>query len=975
MSTRRLSLFSWFARLALVAGAVCLFLSPDRPYWAMKLHAAQYPKGLTVVAYPDRIAGDVREIDGLNHYIGMKELEKAAQFERAVGRPAVYGMAVVMLLVAVFSTRWSPLLLLPTILFPALFIADLYWWLREYGLNLDPHAAMSSSIKPFVPTVLGEGKVGQFKTEAWISDGMTLALVAAGTGLLFLYARWFEWYREPDQAKPVGSSTPPATTTTAKPLVPVVMLLVLGGTSGPLSAAEWEVKPAGSLKTIPDAVTAAAPGDTIHVYGGHHFGPLTVNKSVRLVGHDWPVIDGQGRGSVVTLAAEKTHFEGFVVRNSGDKLANEDGDGGIVAAAADCVVAGNRLEDVLFGISLRESHRTKVLKNRLRGKDLDIARRGDLVRLWWSHDVLVEGNDIADGRDLVLWYSKRLTVRDNTARNGRYGIHFMYCDDAAVSGNTFSGNSVGSFLMYSRGVRLEGNWIENNRGASGYGVGLKDMADYTLHRNVIVGNRTGVFMEGAKGRVSENLVAYNERGVVIFPSCTHNTVRDNAFAENGEQVVVEGNTPLAPSNVWTDNFWSDYRGLDGDGDGTGDQPYQQVQLFERLTDRNSGMKLFAHGPAAEAIDYSAKLFPVFQPKAKFADARPRMAAPPPPLTRPVGVNWPFLPLGVGLVAAAAASLMLRVPPAAVTPAATPSPAPSQPEPPTAVRVSHLSKSFGPVKVLDDVSFDVRPGEAVALWGPNGAGKSTLIRCLLGLFPFEGECAVNGHRCGLRGKDSRRALGYVPQEVKLPPDHTVVECVKFYAALRRVPASRGIDLLAEWGLGTVHDRAIRHLSGGMRQKMALVLALLSDPPVLILDEPTSNLDVATREDFGRLLARLKAAGKTLLFCTHRTGEIITLADKVVVLEAGRKVAEGTPDELRDRLLKPAVLRLTVAAEHREAAVTALRDGGFTVRADGGEVWLDVPAGRKADALARLHHAGVSVLDFEVESDRGFQEGDR
>jgi hypothetical protein len=96
---------------------------------------------------------------------------------------------------------------------------------------------------------------------------------------------------------------------------------------------------------------------------------------------------------------------------------------------------------------------------------------------------------------------------------------------------------------------------------------------------------------------------------------------------------------------------------------------------------------------------------------------------------------------------------------------------------------------------------------------------------------------------------------------------------------------------------------------------------------------------------------------------------------VVLDAGRKVAEGTPDELRDRLLKPAVLRLTVAAEHREAAVLALRDGAFAVRADGGEVWLDVPAGRKADALARLHQAGVNVLDFEVESDRGFQEGDR
>ncbi|HVK11761.1 MAG TPA: hypothetical protein VM597_23515, partial [Gemmataceae bacterium] len=256
MSTRRLSPFSWFARLALVAGAVCLFLSPDHPYWEMKLHAAQYPNGLTVVAYPDRIAGDVREIDGLNHYIGMKELEKAAEFERAIGRPAVFGMAVVMLLVAVFSTRWSPLLLLPVILFPALFIADLYWWLREYGLNLDPHAAMSSSIKPFVPTVLGEGKVGQFKTEAWIGDGMTLALIAAGTGLLFVYARRFEWYREPTvESRPAAA---------AKTLAVVAGVLLAGGA---VRAAEWDVRPSGPVTTIAAAVQAAAPGDTIHVYG------------------------------------------------------------------------------------------------------------------------------------------------------------------------------------------------------------------------------------------------------------------------------------------------------------------------------------------------------------------------------------------------------------------------------------------------------------------------------------------------------------------------------------------------------------------------------------------------------------------------------------------------------------------------------------------------------------------------------------
>jgi nitrous oxidase accessory protein len=970
------SWLSWAARVGLVLGAAVLAYSPDLPYWKMKLNAPQYPKGLHVYGYPDRIAGDVKELDGLNHYIGMRALGNAAPFERSIGRQAVYAMAGLMLLAAVFPRRWAPLLLIPGILFPALFLADLYWWLRDYGLNLDPHAPMSKSIKPFVPTLLGEGKVGQFKTEAELGDGHYLAMAAAAAALFFCYVRWFGWWA-PVTASPAESSKP-SSDRSAKSREPVgigaAVLLAVGLTAGAAPAATWTVAPGGPLTTIPAAVQKAAAGDTIEVVGGTHRGPIVVDKSVRLVGRDWPVIDGGGTGTVVSLAAPGVRFSGFVVRGSGDRLANEDGDGGIVATAPDAVIEGNRLEDVLFGISLRESARSAVRNNVLRGKVLDIARRGDLVRLWWSHGVTVEGNDIADGRDLVLWYSKDLTVRDNTARHGRYGIHFMYCDNAHVVGNRFTDNSVGSFLMYSRGVRLEGNWIENNRGASGYGVGLKDMDGYTLRGNVIANNRTGVFMEGARGgQMLNNLIAYNEKGAVVFTSSSKNAVRDNTFSENGEQVVVEGNIALPANNVWEGNFWSDYRGLDADGDGFGDGPYKPVKLFERLTDRNSGMKLFAAGPAAEAIDYSSRLFPIFQPQAKFTDPRPRMAALPPPLTRPApegGRNWfalaTILLLG-GFVSLARWQGLL---PTAATPAAEPK-APPAAEAQAAVRVAGLTKRFGAVAAVDALSFEVRPGEAVALWGPNGAGKTTLLRCLLGLVPFEGSAAVFGRPCGLRGKESRRLLGYVPQEVKLHPDQTVIECVRFYAKLRRVDPRRGADLLAEWGLADVHDRAVRHLSGGMRQKLALVLALLSDPPVLLLDEPTSNLDVGTREEFGRLLARLKAAGKTLLFCTHRAGEIISLADRVVVIQSGKKAAEGTPEELRNRILRPAVLRLAVPAGYRQDAVKVLQTAGYPVRADGGEVWVDVPAGRKAEPLALLQEAGVPLVDFDVESDRGFQ----
>jgi nitrous oxidase accessory protein len=962
----------WAARLGLLAGAAALWVSPGKAYWEMKLLAPQYPKGLHLAGYPDRIDGDVKEIDGLNHYIGMRPLGEAAVVERQYGIPVIRLLAGLLVLTAVYPSRWTALLLVPVFVFPAGFLGDLYYWLRHFGLNLDPDAPLNRSIKPFVPTILGEGKVGQFKTVAWAGPGLKLALAASGAvGLYWLALRSAVKAGRP--ARPVAERArepAPVPVPIRAPAVVAAVLALMFVAAG-AQAGTWVVRPGTPLADLPAAIKQAAAGDTIEVIGGTYTGPLVVDKRIRLVGRDWPVIDGHGEGTVVKLAAAGTHFEGFQVRGSGIRLANEDGDGGIQVTAPDVAVVGNRLDDVLFGVSLREAARGVVRGNVLRGKDLDIARRGDLIRLWWSHNVTVEDNDVGDGRDLVLWYSQDLTVRNNVVHRGRYGIHFMYCDNAKVVGNQFVGNSVGSFLMYSRRVTLEGNWIENNRGASGYGVGLKDMEGYTLRGNVIAGNRVGLFMENANGEAAGNVVAFNEKGVMIFTSCLRNAIRDNAFVENGEQVDVEGNTALATGNVWERNFWSDYRGLDADGDGFGDQAYRPVRLFERLTDRNSGLKLFADGPGAQAIDFSSRMFPIFQPQPKFTDLKPRMAPPPPPITRaPDRAPGTWILLAVGLMGVAvtgvgrwpvgladrAARLIASVTPSAAT---------------AAVRVAGLSKRFGKTTVVDNLSFDVLPGEAVALWGPNGAGKTTLIKCLLGLHRFTGSAAIHGHPCGPRGKESRRLLGYVPQEVKLHPDQTVLECARFYARLRRVPVARATELLAEWGLGGVQARAVRDLSGGMRQKLALVLALLSDPPVLLLDEPTSNLDVGTREEFGRLLARLKAAGKTLVFCTHRAGEILGLADRVVLLQAGRKVEEGSPDELRHRLLKPAVLRLAVTAETRPQVVRVLEAAGYVVRADGGEVWVDVPAGRKADALARLHQAGVPPLDFDVESHRGFQ----
>jgi hypothetical protein len=173
----RLHTWRYTAPTVLLALArVLLLVSIFVPYWHMDLDAPQYPNGLSVTAYVNHLEGDVKEINGLNHYIGMRPLEQAAKFERATAVWALIAMALLIEGAAFVHSKWAVLLALPALLFPAVFLLDLQLWLAAFGQNLDPGAPLSSSVKPFTPTILGEGGIGQFKTYASAGLGLWLAV-------------------------------------------------------------------------------------------------------------------------------------------------------------------------------------------------------------------------------------------------------------------------------------------------------------------------------------------------------------------------------------------------------------------------------------------------------------------------------------------------------------------------------------------------------------------------------------------------------------------------------------------------------------------------------------------------------------------------------------------------------------------------------------------------------------------------------
>lgn len=744
--------------------------------------------------------------------------------------------------------------------------------------------------------------------------------------------------------------------------------------SEPAQSRDWLVE--GESETrLAEILRRAEPGDRVIVDGGLHRGPLTIDRGVSLEGRNWPVLEGSGRGTVVTVRAPETTVTGFLIRGSGSSL-DEENSGLTLDESPGSRISGNRFEDVLFGIYLRESSRSEIVDNVISSKKLALPRRGDAVRIWYSDDVRIEGNRVSDSRDVVLWYSERLLVRRNSVTGGRYGLHFMYCDDAEIEENLLVDNSVGAFLMYSRRLRLRRNTISGNHGPSGFGVGLKDMDDAEITGNRFIGNRIGAFLDNSpremasRIEVSSNLFAGNDVGVSILPNVRRGSFLDNSFVENQQQVEVAGSGADAAANLWRGNYWSSYVGYDGDGDGVGDVPFRADRLFEDLADRRPALKLFLYSPAKEALEVAARTLPLIRPRPKVVDEAPRMRptepAGCPPLASAAGFG--FGGLGISLVLLAA--VLLAVPAAAgrVGGAGGGGEEPTKGSPDrrqAIIRARQVSKYFGDTAALAEVAFDVAAGESVAIWGPNGAGKTTLLRVLLGVLPFEGEVRVTGVDPWRNGRSARSAIGFVPQEIALQQDLGVGETLDLFARLRRAPRSRIPALLERLGLEKEVDKRVGDLSGGQRQRVALALALLSEPPILVLDEPTANLDARARADFIALLGGLRKAGLTLLFSSHRPEEVLSLADRVLYLDAGRLVADGAPSEVLYDGGRRAEMWLRVAPEGIEEAGEALSSAGFTPRRLGEHLVVEVSAESKLGPIRALDAAGVDLLDFEVD----------
>ena len=218
-------------------------------------------------------------------------------------------------------------------------------------------------------------------------------------------------------------------------------------------------------------------------------------------------------------------------------------------------------------------------------------------------------------------------------------------------------------------------------------------------------------------------------------------------------------------------------------------------------------------------------------------------------------------------------------------------------------VDHLTKRFGNLTAVDDVSFEVRPGEVFAFLGPNGSGKTTTMKSIVGLaIPTSGRVTIGGVDVATDPTGARELLSYLPQRVVFPETLTAREVARFYSSLRNISADVADRALSASGFNGATDRPVQEFSGGMVQRLGMTVVSIPDAPVLVLDEPTANLDPEGVKRFRDFVRAQKERGKTIVFSTHLLAEAEQLADRVAIFVGGKLAALESIEALRTTFMR-------------------------------------------------------------------------
>ena len=395
--------------------------------------------------------------------------------------------------------------------------------------------------------------------------------------------------------------------------------------SVPVLAQDRMVAPGtGSLQ---QAIDQAGPGDRLLLQEGVYAGSIVIDRPLQLLGKPASIIDGEGVGRVVTVAAPDVVVRGVTVQNSGTSLATEDSGIFVTSDGDRALIEGHQLQHNLIGIYLKGPDNAVVRSNNIIGStDPHVNDRGNGVQLWNTPGSVVEDNDIRFGRDGIFVTTSRNNVfHGNRLRDLRFAIHYMYANDSRVSDNYSIGNHVGYALMYSDRLQVNNNVSDGDRDR-GLFFNYANYSDIS-NNQVKGGAEKCVFIYNANiNHIHANSFTDCQIGIHFTAGSERNQVYGNAFVNNRTQVKYVGTRHIEWSLDGRGNFWSDNPAFDLDNDGIADQPYRPNDLVDQIIWRHPMAKLLLNSPAVQVLRWAQSEFPALHPGG-VSDAAPLMAPP------------------------------------------------------------------------------------------------------------------------------------------------------------------------------------------------------------------------------------------------------------------------------------------------------------------------------------------------------------
>ena len=381
---------------------------------------------------------------------------------------------------------------------------------------------------------------------------------------------------------------------------------------------------------LQDAIDKAPEGSILKLPKGIYNGSIVIKKPLTILGkEDGVVIDGEGKGTVITIESSFVTLKNLRITNSGAMTHTLDS-AILIKNASQCEVSFCQIDNSLFGIDMQMVNNSLILENNITSKDFDLGLRGDGLRLWYSHNNIVRKNRLIKSRDMVVWYSHGNLIEENIGEHCRYSLHFMYAGKNIVRNNRYKHNSVGIFFMYSQDTIATGNIVQSSIGATGMGIGMKDVSNFTIKENTIIYCAQGLYIDRSPFEpdthnwIEDNKVLYNSEAIHFHSLSENNILKNNIIKGNIEDIVNDSRGSKTNENEIVGNYWDNYAGFDRDQDNIGDTPHKVYQYADQLWVYNPDVKFFYGSPVISLLNFLAKLAPFSEPIFLLEDKKPKV---------------------------------------------------------------------------------------------------------------------------------------------------------------------------------------------------------------------------------------------------------------------------------------------------------------------------------------------------------------